>query len=149
MTSTDLLSPLQAMDEIKELAPQFIEGNKDVDFTLHTAKFYQEASHGNMPEAIAYSRAHMTPLTHNCASRTEMLKASSWVWHDRSAACHHWSTHSQRASQSTMSKAARKHLRRRHQRPSPAHTCTLYGLTMIAPAEWAFIGNLLLGQNTA
>ncbi|CAK0774033.1 hypothetical protein CVIRNUC_004127 [Coccomyxa viridis] len=65
-----------AMNEIKELAPHFIEANKDVDFTLHTAKFYQEASHGNMPEAIAYSRAHMTPLTHNSASRTEMLKSA-------------------------------------------------------------------------
>ena len=85
----DLLCLLQAMNEIKELAPHFIEGNKDVDFTLHTAKFYQEASHGKMPEAIAYSRAHMTPLTHNSASRTEMLKASSWVWQDTSAACHH------------------------------------------------------------
>ena len=81
------------MSEIRELAPHVIEGNKDVDFTLHTAKFYQEASQGNMPEAIAYSRAHMTPLTHNSASRTETLKASSCVWQGRSTTCHCWCEH--------------------------------------------------------
>ena len=90
------------MNEIKELAPHFIEGNKDVDFTLHTAKFYQEASHGNMPEAIAYSRAHMTPLTHNSASRTEMLKASSCVWQDPSAACQKQCGHRRRIMHSPL-----------------------------------------------
>ena len=115
---------LQAMHEIKELAPHFIEANKDVDFTLHTAKFYQKASHGNMPEAIAYSRAHMTPLTHNSASRTEMLKAGSCVWQDPSAACHKRCEHRARASKSPLQVCARRNPRRRHQRPPPAHTRT-------------------------
>lgn len=67
---------VQAMERIERLVPSFLGENPDVAFMLITARFYQIAAGGNMQAAIAFSRANMTPLAHNNAVRTELLKAS-------------------------------------------------------------------------